>query len=511
TDRRHRRPGSGRDGDGDRPPADPRPHPRPGAGDRKPVTPARRAPPSPPRGRGAGPLDHRLHERGKEHAAQRPDRQRGRGRRQALHDPRSHQPPATLPARGRGGDHRHRGLHRRSAQGPRRRLPRDPGRAGRRRPSAARGGRFRSADGAEAPGRRQDPAGPPSRRKPTPGRAQQGRSGGPGRGASPCRALRRRRRERREAPGPRRPHPRRRRAPRPREAPDEGLRQAGGDRGDGRGVTLTHSDSPSPGRGECVWERGLGGEGPGLYLHIPFCSAICPYCDFAVLTGGPQKRARFVEHLLAEIRMWRSDRDLFPEIDTIYFGGGTPSALAPEQIALVLDTARENLSIRDDAWIFFEANPEDVTPESARAWRDLGVRMLSLGVQSFDAEALRFLGRRHTPEEARRSVEIARDAGFEIVSIDLIYGLPDQPPTIWSRTLAEAVALRPDHISCYQLTIHEGTPFGFRLARGKMTELPEAAQADLFLMTHRFLADHGYPGYEVSNFARSPEHQSRHN
>src|SRR5215210_206422 len=222
-------------------------------------------------------------------------------------------------------------------------------------------------------------------------------------------------------------------------------------------------------------------------------------------------RARFVEHLLAEIRMWGADRDLFLGIDTIYFGGGTPSALTPDQIALILQAARENLSIRDDAWIFFEANPEDVTPESARAWRDLGVRMLSLGIQSFDAEALRFLGRRHTPDEARQSVEIARAAGFDIVSIDLIYGLAEQPTETFHRTLAEAIALRPDHISCYQLTIHEGTPFGFRLARGKMTELPEAAQADLFLATHRFLADHGYPGYEVSNFARSPEHRSRHN
>lgn len=250
---------------------------------------------------------------------------------------------------------------------------------------------------------------------------------------------------------------------------------------------------------------------PGLYLHTPFCSAICPYCDFAVLTGGPETRARFVEHLLAEIRTWGSDRGLFSEIDTIYFGGGTPSALTPEQIAQILVAVREHLSIREDPWISFEANPEDVTPESARAWRDLGVHMLSLGIQSFDGEALRFLGRRHTPDEARRSVEIARAAGFEIISIDLIYGLPEQPPEIWHRTLAEAVALRPDHLSCYQLTFHEGTPFGFRLARGTMAELPEAAQANLFLFTHRFLADHGYPGYEVSNFARSPEHQSRHN
>jgi len=251
--------------------------------------------------------------------------------------------------------------------------------------------------------------------------------------------------------------------------------------------------------------------GPGLYLHIPFCSAICPYCDFSVLTGGAERRASFVEHLLAEIRMGGEDRDAFPEIDTIYFGGGTPSTLDPEDLASILTALPESLSIQDDPWIFFEANPEDVTAENARAWRNLGVRTLSLGIQSFDPDALRFLGRRHDPAQARRSVEIAREAGFDTVSIDLIYGLPGQTPADWRRTLDAAVALGPDHLSCYQLTIHEGTPFGFRLARGKMTEMPEPEQAELFLLTHRFLADHGLPGYEVSNFARSPEHRSRHN
>ncbi|MEA2603907.1 MAG: hypothetical protein QOF89_4899 [Acidobacteriota bacterium] len=209
--------------------------------------------------------------------------------------------------------------------------------------------------------------------------------------------------------------------------------------------------------------------------------------------------------------MWADERSTFESIDTIYFGGGTPSALAPEDLGRILETARVNLSIQDDARVFFEANPEDVTPESVRIWRDLGVRFLSLGIQSFDADALRFLGRRHTPEEARRSLEIARSAGFETISIDLIYGLPDQPFEIWKRTLEQAVALQPDHLSCYQLTIHEGTPFGFRLARGKMSELPEEAQGELFLFTHSFLKDAGYPGYEVSNFARSSAHRSRHN
>jgi oxygen-independent coproporphyrinogen-3 oxidase len=250
---------------------------------------------------------------------------------------------------------------------------------------------------------------------------------------------------------------------------------------------------------------------PGLYLHVPFCSAICPYCDFAVLTGGPERRRRFADHLISEISLWSADRSAFDSIDTIYFGGGTPSALAPEDIGRILDSARGNLSIQDRAWVSFEANPEDVNPASVRAWRALGVRFLSLGIQSFDEDALRFLGRRHSPEEARQSVETARAAGFDTISIDLIYGLPGQPFEIWRRTLEQAVALQPDHISCYQLTFHEGTPFGFRLAKGQMSELPEEAQGDIFLFTHEFLRDQGYPAYEVSNFARSPEHRSRHN
>jgi oxygen-independent coproporphyrinogen-3 oxidase len=248
---------------------------------------------------------------------------------------------------------------------------------------------------------------------------------------------------------------------------------------------------------------------PGLYLHIPFCSAICPYCDFAVLTGGAERRGSFVDHLIAEIGMWEADT--FPDIDTIYFGGGTPSALASDEIVRILSAARKSLSIQPDAWIFFEANPEDVTPENTQKWRTIGVRTLSLGIQSFAAEDLHFLGRRHGPEQARKSVEIARSAGFDTVSIDLIFGLPGQTPERWLQTLETAVSLHPDHISCYQLTFHEGTPFGFRLARGEMAEMPEPVQAELFLLTHRFLADHGLPGYEVSNFARGPEHQSRHN
>lgn len=251
---------------------------------------------------------------------------------------------------------------------------------------------------------------------------------------------------------------------------------------------------------------------PGLYLHVPFCSAICPYCDFSVLTGGAERRARFVEDLLAEIDLWaRESRERFGPFDTVYFGGGTPSILTPEQLQGILDAVRERLGVARRARLFLEANPEDVTRERLTAWRELGVETLSLGVQSFRESALRFLGRRHTPEQARQSVVLALEAGFPTVSLDLIYGLPDQTSEELQTDLDTAVDLGPDHLSCYQLTIHEGTPFGFRKERGRLAELPDDAQAEQFLQVHRCLADAGRPGYEVSNFARAPEHRSRHN
>ncbi len=251
---------------------------------------------------------------------------------------------------------------------------------------------------------------------------------------------------------------------------------------------------------------------PGLYVHIPFCSAVCPYCDFAVLRGGEGKRKRFVEHLLAEVPLaataWPQQRPF----DTVYFGGGTPSLLRPEDLGRVLDACRAHLALaRPAPWIYLEANPEDVTPAACAAWRRLGVRTLSLGVQSFDDEALRFLGRRHTAGQARAAVEAAQAAGFDTVSVDLIYGLPGHTAPAWRRQLALAVALSPGHLSCYQLTIHRRTRFGVSAARGELAELAEADQAELFALTHGFLADAGFIAYEVSNFARSPDHVSRHN
>jgi oxygen-independent coproporphyrinogen-3 oxidase len=234
-----------------------------------------------------------------------------------------------------------------------------------------------------------------------------------------------------------------------------------------------------------------------------------------VLTGGRQRRAEFVDSLVAEIGMWSGEAGRWGTFDTVYLGGGTPSALLPEEIARLLAAVREALPVAADAWVALEVNPEDATAENVRAWRELPVSMLSMGAQSFDAGTLRFLGRRHTPEQAREAVVLALAAGFPTVSVDLIYGGGEsshaERAARWQRDLAQVVEIAPHHLSCYQLTIHEGTPFGFRAARGELSELPEAAQANLFRFTHTYLAGRGYAAYEVSNFARAPAHRSRHN
>jgi putative oxygen-independent coproporphyrinogen III oxidase len=223
-------------------------------------------------------------------------------------------------------------------------------------------------------------------------------------------------------------------------------------------------------------------------------------------------RQGFTSRLVAEVALaaptWRDPRPF----DTVYFGGGTPSQLHADELARILDACRRQLAFATPApWIFLEANPEDVTPQSCAEWRALGVRTLSLGVQSFSDEALRFLGRRHGGRQALEAVEMALAAGFDTLSIDLIFGLRGQTAEDWRLDLATAVSLQPQHLSCYQLTIHPRTRFGVMARHGQLSELPEEDQAALFDLTHRFLEDAGWPAYEVSNFARSPLHQSRHN
>jgi oxygen-independent coproporphyrinogen-3 oxidase len=244
----------------------------------------------------------------------------------------------------------------------------------------------------------------------------------------------------------------------------------------------------------------------GIYVHIPFCSSLCPYCDFAVVTGARRDRTRYVHRLLSEIGLYEG---LPLRFDTIYFGGGTPTDLAPDALGRILDGLRGSLDVAEDTWISLEANPEDVDDASLAAWRDLGVRTLSLGVQSFDDGALEFLGRRHDRRASIACVQSARAAGFDVVSIDLIYGLPES--SAWRASLEEAIRLRPDHLSCYQLTIHDKTLFGRYRRQGRLQPLPSGEQAEAFLLTHEVLEAAGYEAYEVSSFARTPAHRSLHN
>ena len=265
---------------------------------------------------------------------------------------------------------------------------------------------------------------------------------------------------------------------------------------------------------------------PGLYVHVPFCSAICPYCDFAVARAGAGERERSVDLLLREAARWCEEWTALvgaEPFDTLYLGGGTPSILTPDQLDRLVGGLTRRLPVPGDAWLALEANPEDVAPERLAHLRGLGVRTLSLGVQSFDRSALKFLGRRHTPEQAERAVEQALAAGFHTVSVDLIFGLPaDRVDSgALARSLERLVALRPQHVSCYQLTVHEGTPFGRGLERGVIRELPETAQAEAYEQVVDTLGGAGYTAYEVSNFALTsgggaPEaagadHRSRHN
>ena len=250
-------------------------------------------------------------------------------------------------------------------------------------------------------------------------------------------------------------------------------------------------------------------EQAGLYLHVPFCSAICPYCDFAVQVGQAELRARFVASLRAEIRLWQ-DKWTDP-IDTVYFGGGTPSLLAPDALAEILQEISTHLPLAPNPKLFLEANPEDVDEPAVSAWHRLGFSFVSLGVQSFDDAELKRLGRRHNGEQAREAVAECQRAGFSTVSVDLMFGLPSQAPETWEGNLRTAIELRVKHLSCYQLTVHEGTTFWRWRERGKLQELPEDEQAELYERTHRILGAAGLCAYEVSNFAASPDHQSAHN
>lgn len=248
---------------------------------------------------------------------------------------------------------------------------------------------------------------------------------------------------------------------------------------------------------------------PGVYIHVPFCSSVCPYCDFSVRRDLPREHRRYVTALSFEAGRRRGE--LSQKADTLYFGGGTPSVLSAEVFREAVGGLEDSGILAEDVEIFLEANPEHVDRERLVAWRDAGVSFLSLGVQALNDRDLEFLGRSHDQIRARKAIDDARDSGIRTISIDLIYGLPHRNLSDWQLELDAALDSGVDHLSLYLLTINEKTPFGLRARRGTLRPVDDDLEAEIFRATHRRVEERGWIGYEASNFAKTPTNRSRHN
>ena len=250
----------------------------------------------------------------------------------------------------------------------------------------------------------------------------------------------------------------------------------------------------------------------GVYIHIPFCRSRCSYCDFATGMYDAAAAERYVRSLVNEIASWREVETAEPvnTVDTIYFGGGTPSLLSPAQLETLLNAVRERFSVSGDAEVTLEINPGSATPETLASFRSLGINRASFGAQTFDDRELARLGRSHTADDTRRTLRYLRDAGFTNVSFDLIAGLPGQTMAGWQRNLDEAFGLRPEHLSFYLLEVHQGTPLASHIKSGLQPQHDEDLAAEMYeAMLDRAVAA-GYEHYEISNLCL-PRYESRHN
>lgn len=249
------------------------------------------------------------------------------------------------------------------------------------------------------------------------------------------------------------------------------------------------------------------GTAPGLYIHIPFCRTKCPYCDFYSVTATGLVET-FLAALSKEMGLYRG---VYAKFDTIYLGGGTPSLLYPHQIEALIDRIRTCFALLPDPEVTLEMNPADWSRDDLRLAREAGVNRLSVGVQSFNDAELDFLGRRHTAAQAAATLENARNAGFDNISVDLMYSLPGQDWTDWQHSLERALEFSPPHLSCYELELKGGTPLGRRADRGEVMTPGEDSLRDFFIRTSEFLENSGYVHYEISNFAAGMDRASRHN
>jgi putative oxygen-independent coproporphyrinogen III oxidase len=249
------------------------------------------------------------------------------------------------------------------------------------------------------------------------------------------------------------------------------------------------------------------GEAAGLYVHVPFCKTKCPYCDFYSVTDLTLEEG-WLSALLKEMDQYR---DVFGIFDTLYIGGGTPTVLSHTVLTSLFQELHRQFSFNDNIEITIEANPDDITPEKLALLKSLGVNRLSIGVQSFNDEELTLLKRRHSLKGTEEALRWVNESGFTNFGIDLIYGLPGQTVEGWISTLQKALAFHPTHLSCYQLTIEQTTPFGKMLEQGNLQGCTEKQGRNFFLTTSKFLGENGFVHYEISNFAKGNEFRSRHN
>jgi oxygen-independent coproporphyrinogen-3 oxidase len=251
----------------------------------------------------------------------------------------------------------------------------------------------------------------------------------------------------------------------------------------------------------------------GIYVHVPFCERVCPYCDFAVVAERKLAEGagdRYVEALLAELEIGAA-RFAGRRLETLYFGGGTPSLLPPESLARLIDAARALFGGPPAlSQITLEVNPSSTERSRLAAFRELGIDRLSIGIQSFSDTTLRRLGRAHRAREGRRTLEAARAGGFEKLSLDLIFAAPDQRLADLERDLEEALRFEPEHLSAYELTVEATTPFALAERRGQLRRADEDEVAEMFLCIEERAAAAGLARYELSNYAR-PGFEARHN
>lgn len=246
----------------------------------------------------------------------------------------------------------------------------------------------------------------------------------------------------------------------------------------------------------------------GLYFHIPFCKKACTYCDFHFSTTLDRMEA--MTHALRTELHRRAHEFRGDAVNTIYFGGGTPSLLPERDLSAILDDVRKQAHLSDDAEVTMEVNPDDVSAEAIVAWKRIGITRLSIGIQSFNDERLRFMGRAHDARQSMRSLELIAAAGFNSWTLDLIYGLPGMTEVEWMEQTESALSFNPPHISAYCLTVEPRTALHKQVERGDVIAAPDEDQARQFELLAERLETAGYIHYEISNFGK-PDHFSRHN